>query len=406
MHILSLNKGFLAGHCKKWLPCRLVMRYSDLSKAERDMLLSIDLLHGSSAYLKSMENSTHKDFDLCYAVFELDKKLEGVATFQRSQVSVVLTQAQGALSQLVTYFINGGSNSKMWTADVLSNGDIYGAGIKGFHFDVHVDQQLVWYSLLEASRMVCKAWSFKPHFIVFRDYIETKGLPFISVFRKSRFHEIRTEPAMILKIQNHWKTFDDYKAALKTKYRTKVNASLERISSLEKRALSSDDIRDNLKQMDKLYRNVYDRSDFRPGKFNPLTFLELSKNLGENCHCQAYFLNGEMLAFQMGLSCCDHFDSMFVGMNYDYLKTHALLPGMLCEFIRWGIEHGVNEIRFGRTAAELKSSLGAEPFEIITYSRHTNTAANSIMPWVIDRMKPIRERNIHAFKQQTEIVND
>lgn len=392
----SCGKAFLNGHCKQHLPCVIHRRYKDLAASQRKMLLEIDRLHGSAQYLQSLESVTFGEFDICYASFEIEGKLLGMAVFQRSQVSIVVTQSQGALSQLVNYFIN--SSQGLWTGDVLNNGDIYGTGIKGYVFKNGVDESLQWYSLLEAGREVCKKWNFKPHFLVFRDYLEEQGVPFQRIFRKSRFHQIRTEPAMIMPLPSHWKSFEDYTADLKTKYRTKVKASLERISVLEKRTLSTADIEQHLDAMAALYRNVYEKSDFRPGKFNPQTFYELSKNMGANCRAQAYFLEGEMIAFQMGLSCCDHLDSMFVGMNYNYLKSHALLPGMLCEFIRWGIELGVSEIRFGRTAAELKSSLGAKPHNIISYSRHTNAAANHIMAWVIDRVQPPKERIIQAYK--------
>ncbi len=52
---------------------------------------------------------------------------------------------------------------------------------------------------------------------------------------------------------------------------------------------------------------------------------------------------------------------------------------MLYEYIRIGISKKLKTINFGRTASEIKSSVGAIPQDLTMYLRHKKTIKNKIL---------------------------
>ena len=56
-----------------------------------------------------------------------------------------------------------------------------------------------------------------------------------------------------------------------------------------------------------------------------------------------------------------HFDAHFIGIDYSKNKEFAIYPRILNDYVRLGIETKSNQINLGRTASEIKSTLGAKP---------------------------------------------
>ena len=63
------------------------------------------------------------------------------------------------------------------------------------------------------------------------------------------------------------------------------------------------------------------------------------------------------------------FNVYFVGFEVTYNKSHALYQRMLVEFIQWGIAEKCTTVNLGRTALDIKASLGAEPQRLVRVVR-------------------------------------
>ena len=58
----------------------------------------------------------------------------------------------------------------------------------------------------------------------------------------------------------------------------------------------------------------------------------------------------------------------------------------------FGIQHQFKAVVFARTAMEIKSSIGAKPFDMYIYLKHTNNfIANTILKLVVKYANPVRD---------------
>jgi hypothetical protein len=394
--LLLLNAGFWSGSCSSHLPSTITNRIFELPKEEVEALRRIDDIRGNPNYLLAIESASLPDFGQWYALFHRKGEVVGAAIFQCSRMYSRVPEDLRAIRKAISFFL-GKSGIEDWSASTITCGDIYGSGIKGFWFEKEISPQLAWFSIIAAARTIVKKRQEKTDFLIIKDFLNFER-PFGKIFRKSRFHVVSTEPVMMLDIHPEWNNLEDYLASLRTKYRTKANAALARSSGLQQRELSVEDCEGAIPDFERLYGEVWQMAAFRPGKLNGRLFFELKSHLGPNCRVFGWFLDGEMLAFQLGIRGENYLDALYVGFSYEHSRQFALLPAMLYRFVEIGIEEKVELVRYGRTAAELKSTIGCYPVPTDSLSRHYNPAANQLLSWAADRFKPGKEHIHRALK--------
>jgi predicted N-acyltransferase len=168
----------------------------------------------------------------------------------------------------------------------------------------------------------------------------------------------------------NWKTFDDYLNALNTKFRTKAKAALKKFEGVETRIWEAADLIENATVVQALYRNVYDRAECA---MEPLTtdfLVELKNSLQEKMVIQAFYVSNEIVGYQIALINHKELEAFLVGIDYDANANYSLYSNMLLSFVKMAIDAQCEEIAFGRTAGEIKSSFGAVPVEMRIALRH------------------------------------
>ena len=75
----------------------------------------------------------------------------------------------------------------------------------------------------------------KPLHAIFIKDFKTESLKNTRQFLNFGYSEIKVEPNMIIQLKPEWKTFEDYKNVLKSKYRVKANKADSTSSTLETR---------------------------------------------------------------------------------------------------------------------------------------------------------------------------
>jgi len=73
---------------------------------------------------------------------------------------------------------------------------------------------------------------------------------------------------------------------------------------------------------------------------------------------------------------------------------------MLYDYVKIGIERKLGFINFGRTAGEIKSTLGAVPEELTCYVRHKKSVANFLFKPFIRKIKPSVFEQRFPFKKE------
>ena len=171
--------------------------------------------------------------------------------------------------------------------------------------------------------------------------------------------------------------------------RVRIKKTLKTGQPFEIREFSTGDIREHSEIINVLYNAVQNKSSARLTTLDSKYFETLSSELPDNFLFKAYYLDGEMVGFMTELFDRDHFEAHYIGLSYEHIKSHSLYQNILIEFIKDGIKTRASKICYGRTAMEIKSNLGAEPYELIIYVKLNNAITNKLIgPFV--PQKPLK----------------
>ncbi len=218
-------------------------------------------------------------------------------------------------------------------------------------------------------------------------------------FCNSAFHPFNTEPDMFMVINESWNSFDDYINALSSKYRVRTKKVLSVSNLIIQKELSIDEIRQQKEAIKSLYNNVVNHVAFNMAMLN-IDFFEHMKLLyGEKCTILGYYLNDELVSF----ACLFNVDTSilhvhYIGLNYGINKEYKMYNRMLLDFVKFAIENDKNKIHFGRTATEIKTTIGAEPKALHAYLKMNNRIANATLPYFLKRIKPAEFIARNPFK--------
>tara|TARA_B100001063_G_C16765708_1_gene558502 strand:+ start:808 stop:1938 length:1131 start_codon:yes stop_codon:yes gene_type:complete len=243
------------------------------------------------------------------------------------------------------------------------------------------------------AKAVKKLYRCKRLSTIFIKDFEDESLYITDHLKAFDYASMHVEPNMIIYLDSAWKSFEDYTLALKSKYRVKANRADTKSDVLESKLLSEEDIKMYLDELQALYQNTIDNADFDAQILNLNTYTQLKNTYKDNFIVKGYFLEGKLVGFLSAMQNGDHLDAHFIGIDYSNNKEYAIYPRILNDYVRLGIETKSSQINLGRTASEIKSTLGAQPKTLTCYCRHKYALPNKIL-------KPfIKNVHIKTFKQ-------
>jgi hypothetical protein len=150
--------------------------------------------------------------------------------------------------------------------------------------------------------------------------------------------------------------------------------------------------------MTNLYQKVVANANFNLSHFNLKTFKDLKELLEDNYIIRSYWLNNKMVGFISGVINQKSLDAHFVGIDYLLNREHAIYQRMLYNYIEIGINKKLHTINFGRTASEIKSSVGAVPEDLTIYLRHKKGITNKFLRLLLQRIQPSTFQQKFPFK--------
>ena len=220
-------------------------------------------------------------------------------------------------------------------------------------------------------------------------------------FCNRSFHPFITEPDMYLTLQNQWHSFDDYLQALSSKYRIRAKKVLSTSRDISTHEFSLDDLIKNKEKLNGLYNNVVNHVAFNMATLNVDFFEKIKQQYTDNCNILGYFLADELVGFACIF--CKDISTMhvhYIGLNYEINKSHKLYNRMLLDFVKFGIEKQRQIIHFGRTATEIKTTIGAHPKELKAYLKMNNRITNTALPYFLKKIKPTEYIVRNPFKEE------
>jgi hypothetical protein len=262
---------------------------------------------------------------------------------------------------------------------LLVSGNVFMTGENGFYFNHEIELAQRAVLLRKAIKETAKTDT-QIKAVLVGDLYEPKSA-FDSSFKNCGYSEITVEPDMSLKLNPEWKTLADYIAAMSSKYRVRAKKvfALCKENGVRRVDLDAEGITQHQDRIFDLYNMIISQAEF---KLAALTkdFFSLQKQLmGNGYRLFAYFKGDEMIGFISLFQVGKKMEVHYTGMDKDVTRQINLYQHMLYDMIEFGIENRVEKLHFGRTAPEIKSTVGAAPSPMYGYVKHFSPAFNYIM---------------------------
>ena len=216
------------------------------------------------------------------------------------------------------------------------------------------------------------------------------------------YYAFNIEPNMTLKISPKWQNFDNYLAALKTKFRVKAKKAIKLSNNLVTKDITVLNFEEHLLKMTELYKKVVTKAAFNLGEFKLQTYKSLKTKLGDSYILKSYWIEDKMVGFMSGMINKKNLDAHFVGLDYEFNKQYAIYQRMLYDYIKIAIDNKIELLNFGRTASEIKSSVGAMPQDLTVYIRHKKSIRNKILKLFLLKIQPTEFKQKFPFKIEKE----
>ena len=353
-------------------------------------------------YLNAVEKNADSGLYFRYALLFMENKLVAIASFQIMDFnSKIPSEGSSQLCIIKRMVEKIKQLSEKLAEKIIVNGNAFATGEHGFLFIDDLPKKQAYLALAETLAYIRKNDVLHDHIsgVLTKDFCP-KSQPYADQFINYDYHAFASEPNMVINIDSDWTSFDDYLACMVSKYRTKAKSSYKKAKSITTIDFDTVQIQQYIAQIKQLYDNVESKAEFSLGNFNIETFVDFKNDLKSEFFFKGYFLEEKLVGFSTGFLYGSTLDAHYVGLDYEYNYDHAIYPCMLYDYVKMGIDKGMSIISLGRTAEEIKSSIGAVPVNMKLYFKHKNTISNHLITPIVKHYKPSPWKEIDPFKKE------
>lgn len=289
---------------------------------------------------------------------------------------------------------------EMFAVRMLVMGNVYLTGQYGVRFADAIPTNLQSEIIARATERITKDNSSGKRIkaIMLKDV--DGPLPEAVTLSETDYIPFHVQPQMIVPIR--WATFDEYLDAFSSKYRVRAKSAFKKFERIVMRELSLDEITALDQQIWKLYEEVESRAEFQLAALPHGYFIDLKIALEDRFRFVGFFDEGQLVGFYSTLLGKTRNVAHFIGMNYEVNRDCALYLNILYAQVRDAIADGVAELDTGRTALEIKSTVGCEPRQLQLLARHTNGFTNGVAKLFLSNLKQPEWIQRRPFKDQVE----
>ena len=339
------------------------------------------------AYHAALEAAPPERMEFWYVRLERDGELAGILSFQVKDFSPgesLKNQGQGALWRKVKY-----KTGLLFRFKVLCLGNTLVTGDYGFCFQPEVPSRVRTLLMMETIDWLMQQKAMRGVSLIFvKDFYQDifKEIPESPFCHK--YHQIDTQPSMIMDVPSKWKNLSGYLRALKSKYRVRANKALSLASHLDCEELDLQAIRYFEPVLHDLYLKVADDVGFNLFILSKTYFSSLKDSLGDSFRLWVYKDQGEIISFFTVLEDGDILDAHFLGYDPEVNHQYKLYLNMLLAMIDLAASRGFRQLQLSRTATEIKSSVGALGVPMWAYMRHKRPWFNTLLPKIYAFFQP------------------
>ena len=199
--------------------------------------------------------------------------------------------------------------------------------------------------------------------------------PHTTALRHNHFALLPTDPCMLLPLR--WPDMDAYLDELNSKYRVRYRRARTKLVGIERRRLSMREVSERNERIYALYRitsrgAAVNLTELKPGYF---------RWLGQRAVVHGYFTaSDELIGFTTALANGPIYQAHYLGLEEAYKRSHHLYHNMLFDLLSDALAGQYRMLDYGRTALEIKSSVGAAPRSYATLLRLCSRWLNRLVP--------------------------
>lgn len=346
----------------------------------------------SKSFLEACEKA-NPAIVFSYVIFETNNSAKGLAVIQSLSVKLETATANLPLPQRFLKTLQCYVSRRQ--REITLCGNVFLSGNFGVYI---VDPSLAPQMYRTLGRILPNVNTPKKAKVFFFKDFNVQNQADAKVLERQHYHPFEVAPNMILTIK--WSDFNSYKQSLKSKYRIKINKADTKSSALELRELDAPEIFKYAPKLQELYSNITERASFNAVEMDMRTYGFLKERFRESVIVNTYWLKDEMVGFATSFVLEDQLDAHFIGLDYGLNKTHSIYPRILNDYVRLAIDKQVKVLNLGRTASEIKSTIGACPQPLLCYVKHKRTLANSLFKPLVAQIK------MTPYKQHQPFKND
>jgi len=213
------------------------------------------------------------------------------------------------------------------------------------------------------------------------------------------YRALATEPNMVLELSPKWRRFEDYLAALASKYARSVRGTAE---ELEQAGCTSElltDVAGAAEALHALYLQVHLAQPLRLFTLEPGFLPALARAHGDALRVSVIRRGAEFLGFVTTLKSGDTALGWFLGFDKQAALSLPLYLRLLHLSVGDALALGCRRLSLGRTALEPKARLGARPQPLSLYVRHRLPAFNVLLRALLGAVHPEQAPERDPFKK-------
>ncbi|MCG2610661.1 GNAT family N-acetyltransferase [Flavobacterium sp. SM15] len=350
------------------------------------------------AYLQVLETSAPTNMQCFYiGIFE-NSELIGVSLAQYINLNKLESfgERDKCIKTAVRNFI-----FKNFASHVLFLGNNMITGQNGYTFSKEIEFKHISEVLIQCADAIIDYFrkkGIKIHLVSFKDFYphcaeELKHFDFANIY------EFNTQPNMIFELNHQWKTEADYVGAFSKKYRDQFKRARKKCEGITVREMNLEEIASQEKRIYELYHHVAKNAPFNTFFLAENHFSTFKKQLKEQFVLCGYFTEDKLVGFHTLLLNGTVLETYFLGYDSEVQKEKMLYLNMLYNMTQYGIENGFQKIIFGRTALEIKSSIGAQAIRMSGFIYHRNKLINKYIGKIFTNLEPEAQWQArHPFK--------
>lgn len=401
---------------KRFLPHRelsrgysftLFARADDVPAEEWNKVTGGDTVFLERDYLRIVEDGGHAVFSARYAIVYHKQEPCGILYFQVADFhagvigNLLNGQNENVPSRRFRVFENYlEANKDEVLLRLFTCGNNLVSGEFGYRFCADLNPQKANVLLLGIVDAVSKEEKLKGGLsaILIKDFY--KAPEPADVFESDNYSAFHVEPNLIVDLPAGLQSLDDYLALFSKKYRNRAKSVLKSLSALELRQLTLADIRQQETAIFQLYEEVFEKARFKLIKLPQDYFSRVKALFPERFTVKGFFLEGRLVAFASSFLMPDgSIEAHYIGLDYNYNTEYCLYQNILYAMISEGIVNGSSAVNLGRTAAEIKTTVGARAHDLLCYIKPQNAISKWIQKPFISYLQPAEWTPRNPFKE-------